>query len=278
MSLTVVHEAEPSGEAQFTGRQCSWPWNTHHREEPLTANMLVPGMRVLGLLETGFLESARVEDVYIESNDVMLTWLSGDDMGQTARFPISRLRVYSGHRVSINIEDELQVARELALWKREQRHLCARERDAASMQVPDADTKRILVPLMIQMIDAKPLADEFFELIPERTAACSDAELCVYARQKRIPSQSRRKLKPVSYSSETETDEENVLHPGASDITSDDEEYDLPDTSDTFFPGIHPDEARASDAQLTVDLPVAKAALAKIFRSLIGQEDNLRLR
>ena len=233
----------------------------------------MPGMRVLGVHETGLLESARVEEIMVATNELLLTWLSGSDVEEQLVLPMSRIRYYAGHFVGTEDKTEFDFACDEAI--RRQNHL--RNRDAASMRVPDADTKRRLVPLMMQMLDAFPLADDDFNLLPERAVACTPAELRPYSRKKARGSRERKKKKMVNSQLATRADGETGGDSSHMERVDEDDDTNSSSSSGMFF-GIHPDEARASDAQMTVDQPVVKAALVRVFKSLVSKEERWLIR
>ena len=254
-------------------RYCSILLGNAHLGAPITADTFMPGMRVLGVHETGLLESARVEEIMVATNELLLTWLSGSDVEEQLVLPMSRIRYYAGHFVGTEDKTEFDFACDEAI--RRQNHL--RNRDAASMRVPDADTKRRLVPLMMQMLDAFPLADEDFNLLPERAVACTPAELRPYSRKKvrgsRERKKKKRKKKMVNSQLATRADGETGGDSSHMERVASDDDTNSSSSSGMFF-GIHPDEARASDAQMTVDQPVVKAALVRVFKSLVSKEER----
>ena len=220
-------------------------------EDAETTIALVPGMRILGVHDTGLLESARLEEVVVGLREVELTWISGRDARRLVRLPICRIREYAAHRVGTYAEPEHsdeETASDSDLS-------CLDElRTTSPMQVPDSESKRELVPRMIQMIDTAPLTDDAFVPLPEKNDLYTVAGL--------------------HESTETDTRPFGVLTSNQKGPR----ETDAGASSSSFFLGIHPDEDRARVAQQNVDSPIAKAALAQIFHSLIGEEDSSLLR
>lgn len=239
------------------------------RETPLKANIFAPGMRILGVHKTGFLESARVDKVLVTTNELLITWLSGCDTQLSIVLPMSRIRFYAGHLVGTEEKSEFDFASEEEIRRQNQ---LRSKRDPESMQVPDSNTKRRLVPLMMQMLDTFPLADDDFNLLPERTVECSKAELRPYSRKK-VRVVPREQSERAHSTPVTHAVIQKVSHCTHTQYVNRDDD-DMSSCSSGMFVGFHPDEARASDAQMTVDQPVVKAAIVRVFKSLIGKDDH----